>query len=326
MRLRRALSQAMSPEMRRSIKGLYYGLKELMPFGQRNEVTALYALLYELMHDRESVPNSLYQQTKRAFETQWRDVPDGEFMLSDGWFRDNVSRIIAEEELQIHPEWFKGKKVLDAGCGGGRWSYGFAQLGANVTCVDVNEAALKRTSEALSAFDVEKRFLLVPLEGLNNVLNERDFDLVWSWGVLHHCQSFNGALRNVTNHVRPGGVFYTYLYGRESISYEDDIRLFKERVRYNYFLNENEKYAYLLKKAGGDTNRIHQLHDEIAPLMNRRLTEQVVRSALENLGFEQIERVIQSTELNIRAVKCGGSGQESIFLPRKSPPYWFQHH
>jgi 2-polyprenyl-3-methyl-5-hydroxy-6-metoxy-1,4-benzoquinol methylase len=326
MHIKRTISRAMSPELRRSVKRLLDSLSGWTPSRQRREITALYSLLYELMHDRDYVPNSLYLQTKRAFETQWQDVPDGEFMLSDRWFKENVSRIISEEELQIRPDWFKGKKILDAGCGGGRWSYGFAKLGADITCVDVNDVALKRTAEALSSFDTKKRFILASLENLNDVLDERDFDLVWSWGVLHHCQSFDMALKSVTNHVKPGGVFYTYLYGRESISYEDDIRLFKERVKYNYLLDENGKYNYLLKRAGGDTNRIHQLHDEIAPLMNRRLTEQVLRLELKRLGFERIERVIESTELNIRAIKSGGASLDAIFLPHKLPPYWFQHH
>ena len=63
---------------------------------------------------------------------------EGGVLLSDPWFRENVTRILTEEELQIRPEWFAGKRVLDAGCGRGRWSYGFASLGTDVTSVDVN--------------------------------------------------------------------------------------------------------------------------------------------------------------------------------------------
>ena len=33
----------------------------------------------------------------------------------------------------------KNKTVIDVGCGGGRWSYGFAKLGCKVTSVDISE-------------------------------------------------------------------------------------------------------------------------------------------------------------------------------------------
>lgn len=311
--------------MKNFLKKIHKFIAASTPFASRREVNALYAMIYELMHDRKHVPDFLYAQTRRAFGKQWGELPDGEYMLSDPWFRDSVDRIISEEECQICREWFKGKRILDAGCGGGRWSYGFAKLGANLTCVDINAEALHRTEQALVPFDVYKTFIQSSLEDLPDVLHEGNFDMVWSWGVLHHCQSFDKAFDSVSSFVRPGGVLYTYLYGRESIPIDDDIELFKKRLAYNYLLDEQQKYEYLLRKSGSEYG-MHQLHDQLAPLMNRRLSEDEVVSRLRSAGYDRVERVITSTELFIRAFKNGDVFPPDMILPRKAPPYWFQNH
>jgi SAM-dependent methyltransferase len=326
LNVRKLLKKILPIHAIKSVKKGFKYINVFNPLSKASEMMGLYSMLYEIMHDQEHVPNALYLQTKRAFGKQWGQLPNGEYMLSDPWFRENVDKIICEEELQISSDWLRGKNVLDAGCGGGRWSYGFAKLGANVTCVDINEEALSRTSEALSEFNVKKSFICSPLETLGDVLPACDYDLVWSWGVLHHCQSFNKSLKAVTDRLKPGGIFYTYLYGRESIDYQDDIELFKNRVKYNFMIPDEEKYNYLLRKVGGDPNAVHQLHDQLAPLMNRRLSELEVFNKLKALGFSRVDRVIQSPELFIRAIKGDASSLEEILLAPKDPPYWFQHH
>ncbi|HOX23700.1 MAG TPA: class I SAM-dependent methyltransferase, partial [Elusimicrobiales bacterium] len=227
--------------------------------------------LYKQVHDLEDSTGAYAAQTQDSFAKQWRDLRSGKFLLSDPWFKDNVSRILAEEEILLPQAWFKGKTVLDAGCGNGRWAYGFAKLGADVTCVDVSEDALRETESALLEFSSPKEFVRSPLEDLDDKMPpERLFDLVFSWGVLHHCRSFNKALKAVASHVKTGGILYLYLYGRESKSLEQDLRLFGERLRYNSLKTEKERYCFLMEKAMGDETQLHNYHDIYAPLINRR--------------------------------------------------------
>ena len=109
-------------------------------------------------------------------------------MLSDPVFKSQVDQIIVNQELLLDASWFPGKNVLDAGCGGGRWTYGLAKLGAQVTAVDTNPSALAATQSALAGASGE--FVLSSLEDIASKLPPESFDLVWSWGVLHHCRSF----------------------------------------------------------------------------------------------------------------------------------------
>lgn len=270
----------------------------------REDIDALYKLLYIQVHDLDKALPLAAAQTKDTFGFQWGELAEGEAMLSDKWFKENVTNIITDRETQIRAEWFKGKDVIDCGCGGGRWSYGLAKLGANITAVDINESALKATAEAISGINVQKQFILTPLEELDQRLPaDKKFDLVWSWGVLHHCGSFNTAFRKVMDRVKEGGFIYLYLYGRESVSFEADINLFKNRVAYNTLTTWEEKEKFLLEKANGDRTKLHQNHDIYAPLLNRRLDFDYIKQQLEMNGFTDVVRTVRTTELNIRAIK-----------------------
>lgn len=295
------------------------------PFRLREDIDALYALLYRIIQDPDQAPALAALQTRDAFSHQWADLAQGEAMLSDPWFRENVTRIISEEELLLDPDWFRGKDVLDCGCGGGRWSYGFAKLGANVTAVDVNDSAIAATREALARIPVEQTFIRSPLEELSKHLPaDRKFDLVFSWGVLHHCSSFTRALEDIATQVKPDGILYLYLYGRESVPFAADLALFRDRVRYNGLPDWSTRRAFLLRKGGGNEAGLHQAHDLYAPLINRRFAWDEMRARLGALGFGHVLRTIDHTELFIRATRTPLDARWT--LTPKRPPYWFQRY
>lgn len=290
------------------------------------ETDALYRLLYELVQDKEESLSLSSKQTKKAFAFQWKSLPEGDGLLSDPWFRSNVTSILTDQELLIKPEWFAGKEVLDAGCGNGRWSYAFSKLGAKVTAVDINAIALEETKKNLSGSSIQHEFYQSPLEILSSNLPAKKFDVVFSWGVLHHCQSFNKALQQLFGYVKEGGVLYLYLYGRESISYADDIDYFKQRVIYNSLPTIEDKQAFLLKKARGNTEKLHIYHDIYAPLVNRRLEFQEVKETLVNNGFQDVIRTIDHTELFIRAFKGPANIPQEMLQSPKAKPYWFERY
>src|SRR5262249_31032479 len=294
-------------------------------FQQRKLIDALYRALYDVVHDFDDSGEFAARLTERAFARQWKELPQGYFLLTDPWFKDNVDRIIAEEDIQVRREWFKGKRVLDAGCGNGRWSYGLAKLGSHITAVDVNAISIEKTREAIAEFNVEKRFFVSPIEDLWENLPHDTYDLVLSWGVIHHVRRFNKALDAVTRFVGDEGMLFMYLYGRESISYQQDIEMFKDRIVYNTRTPGQEQEDFLLEKAKGRRDWMHSKHDVFAPLINRRLDYDYLESFLRSRGFHEITRTVEHSEIFVRAFK----GDVERFnrdwvLPRRSPPYWFQ--
>ena len=303
----------------------------------RTEIDALYRFLYFIVHDPDNAPDLASFQTRHAFGFQWDTLPEGQLMLSDPWFRENVTRILCEQELMLPANWFPGKEVLDCGCGGGRWSYGLAKLGANVTAVDVNASAIQATKEALEPFSVDKTFIQSPLESLSeNLPSERRFDLVFSWGVLHHCRSFTGSLRQISSYVKDGGLLHLFLYGNEPQGFERELDLFKQRVYYNSLPTWGEREEFLLLKAGGNREKMNKRHDKLAPLINRRLEFPYVRDLLLDLGFSKVELTKEqepswseaketgrTRNLFIRAIKGNASELEKVLLPNAKPSYWF---
>ncbi len=302
-------------------------LKFLNSRADKKEVDALYKLLYNLVHDVDNSFDLSSKQTEETFSFQWDQLSKGEYMLSDPWFKSEVDRIICEEEIRVDRSWFKNKKVLDAGCGGGRWSYGLAKLGAQISAVDINDSALRRTQEALGEFGDQHKFYQTPLETLQDEIPEEKFDLVWSWGVVHHCKSYTKAFEQVCNRVKDGGMIYMYLYGRESLDMQSDLNLFKNRIFYNTLPSWEEKRKFLIEKGGGNEERLHQMHDIFSPLLNRRLEFDYVKKQLEDFGFTDIVRTNNSTEIHVRAVKGTDSTHiKEYFLMPFQGESWMQHH
>jgi 2-polyprenyl-3-methyl-5-hydroxy-6-metoxy-1,4-benzoquinol methylase len=109
---------------------------------------------------------------------------------------------------------YRGKKVLEIGCGMGCMAMNWAKNGAEVTAVDLNPVAVSQT---------RKRF---ELHGLTGEIREADaenlpfedgtFDFVYSWGVLHHTPGTPQTISELYRVLKPGGRTGVMLYNRNS--------------------------------------------------------------------------------------------------------------
>lgn len=252
------------------------------------------------------------QQTLASFDYQWGHLPQGDAMLSDPWFQEHVTAILPEI-TGIDAAWFAGRRVLDAGCGSGRWTVGLLRLGAAVTAVDFSDAGLAATREAaagLGSLETRKVDLLEPPAELR----ERRFDLVYSFGVLHHTGDTFRALRNVAPLVGDGGAIFLYLYGKESWSLRQSWRTNRLRLRLAGL--PFERKIAVLRELHPDKDP-HQLFDLLSPTINHRLGFATVRRELERLGFTEVTRTVRSGELFVRAVRPGFRERS---LLRSGPP------
>jgi SAM-dependent methyltransferase len=94
----------------------------------------------------------------------------------------------------------RGDRALDLGCGVGAFTAVLAEAGADVTGVEVAEAALARAREAHRELD----FRLAPLEG-PLPFADRAFDLVWASEVIEHVADTERWLAEVRRVMTPGG-------------------------------------------------------------------------------------------------------------------------
>jgi SAM-dependent methyltransferase len=105
----------------------------------------------------------------------------------------------------------RGARILDVGCGSGLSMAAALRLGARqVDGVDIDPNSIEAARSLLSRFDVGKSWSVETANLLD--LPAQSYDIVYSWGVLHHAGAIWRALEHVTNFVRPGGLLAIAIY------------------------------------------------------------------------------------------------------------------
>ena len=113
----------------------------------------------------------------------------------------------------VAPEFFRGKLVLEGGCGKGRHTRLAAGWGAReVVGVDLSaavETAYAATRDLANAHVVQADIYRLPLK-------RAAFDYAFSVGVLHHLPDPRAGFVALSRHVRPGGHLSAWVYGAEN--------------------------------------------------------------------------------------------------------------
>jgi len=115
-------------------------------------------------------------------------------------------------------ERWRGQRVLEVGCGIGTDTINFARAGAYVTAVDLSDESLRiaRERAKVMGFADSIRFVQANAEQLSPDLVEEQFDLVYSFGVVHHTPRPDRALAEMRRLVKPGGTLRLMVYHRRS--------------------------------------------------------------------------------------------------------------
>jgi SAM-dependent methyltransferase len=260
-----------------------------------NEVSDLRVLVRDLVAQAETRdPDVAYSH--ESFSYQWDQIGKGRHLLGDLDFESEMSGMIAR--YTDRPlDWFAGKSVLDAGCGNGRWSFAFAQLGAQVTAVDRNPniiAELQRRWRNLPNLEAHQADLLAPLPF------KPEFDFVWCFGAAHHTGNTRLAVDNVAATVRPGGRLFLMIYGEPRSETEfNEINHYVELRRATRFMSFQERQSYLEERFPRDL--VHGYFDAISPRINDLHRLEEVESWLRDAGFFNIRSMLDSRNHHIVA-------------------------
>ena len=115
-------------------------------------------------------------------------------------------------------ERWRGKKVLEIGCGIGTDTINFARAGAQVTTVDLSEKSMDLARKRAAIFGLEDRirFCLGNAEQLSAFVRVEPYDLIYSFGVIHHTPHPDIVLKQLRQYSRPGTTIKIMVYHRRS--------------------------------------------------------------------------------------------------------------
>jgi 2-polyprenyl-3-methyl-5-hydroxy-6-metoxy-1,4-benzoquinol methylase len=115
-------------------------------------------------------------------------------------------------------ERWQGKKVLEIGCGIGTDTVNFARCGAMVTAVDLSPQSLDLARQRVRVYGLEDRvrFYSGSAEELNTFLPVETYDLIYSFGVIHHTPHPERVVQQMRSYAKPGTAIKLMVYYRRS--------------------------------------------------------------------------------------------------------------
>jgi ubiquinone/menaquinone biosynthesis C-methylase UbiE len=126
---------------------------------------------------------------------------------------------------------FRGKDVLEVGCGIATDGLEFARHGARYVGVDLTPQSIEMAKERFGLFGVNGRFEVANAEERLPFPDE-SFDHVYSFGVIHHSPHTEKIVREMHRVLRKGGTFTVMVYNRSSINYYIEIMFLRKVFRW----------------------------------------------------------------------------------------------
>jgi 2-polyprenyl-3-methyl-5-hydroxy-6-metoxy-1,4-benzoquinol methylase len=176
---------------------------------------------------------------------------------------------------------YKDKKVLEIGSGAGYDAYQFCKNGADYTGIDLVPENRILAKKHLSFYDYEPKILEMDAEKMQ--LFEK-FDLIYSFGVLHHIPHIELALTHSFDHLKDNGKVLFIVYNKHSIAYWLGVYL-------NWIIRGRFFYETLAYSLG----RVEQVGSLERPLV-RVYTKKSFCDLLKQAGFCPISVKIRKLE------------------------------
>ena len=242
----------------------------------------------------------IIEDTRDSFDYQWKNLSEGLHLVSDKNFRENSISLL-EQYTDKNREWFQGKLVLDAGCGNGRWSWTLCQCGAKVTAVDISKSGVEETSELCHEFP---GFQARQHNVLEKLSMPTAFDMVFSYGVVHHTGNTFQAVQNLAECVKPGGHLFLMVYGEPRSTHVEDyieVNQYALLRRKLSSMDFDERVNFLSTEKG--EQYVHGWFDAVSPRINDLYRFDELTIWLLSLGFYDIHLTMPNRNLHLIATR-----------------------
>ena len=168
-----------------------------------------------------------------------------------------------------------GKRFLDIGCGSGMQSLAALRLGAReVVALDIDPDSVATTRQTLQTHAADRPWTALEKSVFDLAADPLGtFDVVHSWGVLHHTGDMYRALGCAANAVAPKGQFLFALYRRTRTCW--------------FWKLEKRWYAQASPSAQAFARRLYMaLFSTVHRILNRRTLQSIVAGYGQQRGME----------------------------------------
>ena len=113
-------------------------------------------------------------------------------------------------------ERWHGRKVLEIGCGLGTDAINFARAGADYTGVELSRVSLDIGKKRFEIIGLKGMLIEANAETLDQHLPEASFDLIYSFGVIHHTPNQRAVIESARRLIKQDGELRIMLYAKNS--------------------------------------------------------------------------------------------------------------
>ena len=158
--------------------------------------------------------------TKKEVRHRWEQETAG-FRYGEGEDNKAFYGSVEKQRYSLEPyipafaqfELYGGKRVLEIGVGGGVDFTQFVRHGALATGVELTSAGIRHTIQQLQGLPDQKgTYSLAQADAEDLCFVDNSFDLVYSWGVLHHTPDTVRAFSEAFRVMKPGASLKAMVY------------------------------------------------------------------------------------------------------------------
>ena len=210
---------------------------------------------------------SLEERIKRYWNTQPCNIKHGKSDIGTAEFFREVSERRYKVESHI-PEFagfhlWAGKRVLEIGCGIGSDAEEFAKNGADYVGIDLSDQSIALCKQRFEVLGLEGEFHNIDVTDVEALKTLGEFDLVYSYGVIHHFPGIDKIIDNVKQVTKVGGEFRYMVYAKNSWKYamiQKGLDQFEAQAGCPYAQAFSKEEIHALMSNGWEIERLRQDH------------------------------------------------------------------